>query len=80
MAVMMEGNRTLAADDVDCCVSQIDCLSKWHVMNFHPVIQNCRHCLVTGQIGHQMEPYSLSFRWRSFRRNALLNKDSGKLL
>jgi len=34
MAAVKEGNRTLAADHIDWCVSQIDCLCKWHVVNF----------------------------------------------
>jgi len=35
IAAVTEGNRTLAAaDDDDWCDSQIDCLCKWHVVNF----------------------------------------------
>ena len=60
MAAVKEGNRTLAADEVDWCVSQIDCLCEWHVVNFYPVIVNCRLRFVPSQIGHQVEPYSLS--------------------
>jgi len=60
MAAEREGNRTLAVDDIDWCFSQIDCLCKWHVMNLYPVILNCRHSIVAGPIGHQVEPYSLS--------------------
>jgi len=60
MAAVKEGNCTIAADDIDWCVSQIDCLCDWHVVNFDPVILNCRHHVVASQIGHQVEPYSLS--------------------
>jgi hypothetical protein len=37
MAAVNEGNRTLAADDIDWCVSQINFLCEWHVVNIHPV-------------------------------------------
>jgi len=60
MTAVKEGNCTLAADDIDWCVSQIDCLCELHVVNCYPVIVNCRHCIAAGQIGHQVEPYSLS--------------------
>jgi len=60
MAAVREGNRTLAADDIDWCGSQIDSLCEWHVMNYYQVIPNCRHRVVASQIGHQVEPYSLS--------------------
>jgi hypothetical protein len=60
MAAVKERHCTLAADDIDWCVSQIDCLCEWHVMNFYPVILNCRHRVVASQIGHEVEPYSRS--------------------
>jgi len=60
MAAVMEGNRTLEADDIDWCVSQMDCLCEWHVVNFYLVILNCCHCIDASQTGHQVEPYSLS--------------------
>jgi len=60
MAAVKKSNRTLAADDIDCCVSQIDCLCEWHVVNIYLEILNCRHRVVASQIGHQVEPYSLS--------------------
>jgi len=59
MAAVKEGNRTLGVD-IDWCGSQIDCLCEWHGVYFHPVILNCRHRVVASQIGHQVEPYSLS--------------------
>ena len=59
MAAVKEGKRTLAAD-IDWCGSQIDCLCEWHVVNFYPVILNCRHHVVASKIGHQGELYSLS--------------------
>jgi len=58
MAAVKEGNCNLAADDIDWCVSQIDCLCEWHIVNFHLVILNYRHSVVASQIGHQVEPYS----------------------
>ena len=60
MAAVKVGNHTLVADDMDWCVSQIDGLCEWHVVNFYPVILNCCHCIVASQIGHQVEPHSLS--------------------
>jgi hypothetical protein len=60
MADVKEGNRILVADDIDWCVSQIDCLSEWHLVNLYLVTLNCRHCIVASQIGHQVEPYSLA--------------------
>jgi hypothetical protein len=60
MAAVKEGNHTLVADTIYWCVSQIDYLSKWHVVNFYPVILNCRHCVVASETGHQVKPYSLS--------------------
>jgi hypothetical protein len=60
MAAVEDCNCTLAVDDIDWCVSQIACLCECHVMNFDPVILNCHHRIVTSQIGHQVEQYSLS--------------------
>jgi len=60
MAAVKEGNRTLAADGINWCVSQIDCLCEWHVVNFYPVILNCRDHVSASQIGPQVEQYSLS--------------------
>jgi len=60
MTAVKEGNHTLAADDIDWCVSLIDCLCEWHVMNFYPVILNCHHPFVVSQLGQQVQPYSMS--------------------
>jgi len=79
MAVVKEGSRTLAADDIDWCVSQIDCLCERHVVNFYLVILNCCHRVVASQIGHPVEPYSLS-SVEILSSTCSLNKDSGKLL
>jgi len=46
MAAVEEGNRTLAADEIDWCISQIDCIREWHVVNFYLVILNCHHHVV----------------------------------
>jgi len=59
MAPSKEGNRTLAADDIDWCVSQIECFCEWHGVKLYPVILNCRHCVVARKRGYQVEPYSL---------------------
>ena len=56
MTAVMEGNGTLAADDNDSSVSQIDCLREWHVMNCYPVSLHCRQWVVASQIGHRLEP------------------------
>ena len=60
MAAVQEGNRTLAADDIDWCITQIDSVCEWHVVNFYPVILNCCHHVVATHLGHQVEAYSLS--------------------
>jgi hypothetical protein len=60
IAAVTEDNCTLAADDTDWCVFQIDCLCEWHVVNFYAVSLYCRHRVVAGQIGHRVEPYLLS--------------------
>jgi len=57
MAAVKEGNHTLAADDIDWRVSQINCLCEWQVVNYNLVILNCRHWIVVSQIGHQVEPF-----------------------
>jgi hypothetical protein len=59
MAAVKEGNRTLAAENIDWCVFQIDLLCEWHVVNVYPVILNCRQHIIASQIGHQVESYSL---------------------
>jgi len=60
MAAVKEGNRTLAANDIDWGFSQIDCLCVWHVVNIYLVILNCCHRVVVSRLGHLVEPYSLS--------------------
>jgi hypothetical protein len=60
MAAVKKGNRTLAVDDIDWCVSQIDSLCKWHIVNLCPVILICCHRIVESQIGPKVELYLLS--------------------
>jgi len=60
MAAVEEGDHTHLADDIDGCVSQIDYLGEWHVVNFYTVILIRHHRVVVSEIGHQVEPYSLS--------------------
>jgi len=79
MAAVKEGNHTHAAVDIDWRASQIDCLCWWQVVYHYPVILNCRHGAVASQIGHPVEPYSLSLveipssTWS-------VNKDGGKVV
>ena len=54
MAAVKEDNSSLAADDIDWCVAQIDYLCEWHVVNIYPVILNSHHRVVASQIGHQV--------------------------
>jgi len=60
MAAVKVGNHTLAAEDIDQCVSQIDCRCLWQFMNHYPKILNCRYCIVAPQFGHHVEPCTLS--------------------
>ena len=60
LAAVNVGNRTLTADHINWCVSHIDCLCEWHVVNSHPVILNCHRRIVASHIGHQVKSYSLS--------------------
>jgi len=79
MAAVKEGNYTHAAVNIDWRASQIDCVCQWQVMYDYLVILNCRHGAVASQIGHPVEPYSLSLveipssTWS-------VNKDGGKVL
>jgi hypothetical protein len=60
MAAVKNGNNTHAAVDIDWSAAQIDCLSQWQVVYHSQVILTCGHGAVASQIGHPMEPYSLS--------------------
>jgi len=60
MAAVEVGNHTLAADDIDQCVSQFDCLCLWQFVNHYPKILNCHHGIVASQTGHLVETYSRS--------------------
>ena len=60
MAAVKEGNRTLVADDIAWCASQINWLCKWHVVNYYSVILNYCYRIVANQIGHQVVQFSLS--------------------
>jgi len=79
MAAVKKGNHNHVAVDIDWRASQIDCLWRWQVVYHYPVILNCRHGAVASQIGHPMEPYSLSLgempslTWS-------VNKDGGKVV
>ena len=46
MATVKECKCTLVAEDIDYCVSQIDCLCEWLLVNVYLVNLNCRHRVV----------------------------------
>jgi len=60
MAVVMASYHAHAADDIHWCVSQIDCLSQWQVVNNYLRILIGYHSIVASQIDHLVEPCSLS--------------------
>jgi len=60
MAAVEEGNHSHVADDIDRCVSQINCSYHWQLWNYYPMILNRRHGVVGSQTGNPVEPY-----WRS---------------
>jgi len=60
MAAVKEGNHTHVAVDIAWRISQIDYLWPWQVVYHYSVILNCCHSAVARQIGHPVEPYSLS--------------------
>jgi hypothetical protein len=62
MATVKEGNHTHAADDIDCPVSEIQCLCQYQVVNYCPRILNCHQSAVGSQLPHPVEPYSLFSR------------------
>jgi len=79
MAALKEGNHTHVAVDIDWRVSWIGCHCQWYFGNHHPRILHYRHGAVASQIGHPLEPYSLSLvEIRS--STCSVNKDWGELL
>ena len=60
MVAVQEGNHTIAADDIDWCVHQVDCLCPRWFLKYYVMILNCRHGVVARQIGHPVVPYLLS--------------------
>jgi len=79
MAAVKEGNHTHAGVDIDWRVSYIDCLCQWWFVNHYPRILNCRHGAVANQIGHPVEPDSLS-SVEIPSSTCPVNKEGGKLL
>jgi hypothetical protein len=77
MAAGKEGNHTPVAVDIDWCVSQIDCLSRWQVVYHYLVIRNCRLGTVASQLGHPVESYLLSLVEISSSTGSV-NIDGGK--
>jgi len=37
-AARMVDKHTIAADVIDWCISQLNCLSHWHWLNYYPMI------------------------------------------
>jgi len=79
MAAVKEGNCTLAADDINWWISQIDCPCQWQFVIIYPVILHCHYYIIASQIGHRVEPYELS-SVEIFPSTYSVKKDSGKLL
>ena len=59
MDAVKEGNHTLAADDIDQCVSRNDCLCLLQFVNHYPEILKCDHVVGVSQIGFPAEPHSM---------------------
>ena len=79
MAAVQEGNHTPAADDIDWCVHQVDCLCQGQFVNYYPMILNCCHRVVPRQIGHTVVPYLLSLV-EILSSTSSVMKDGGNLL
>ena len=57
IAAGKEGNYTDAADHIDWCVSQIDCLYQWQIVNNFPRILNYYHSTFASHSDHPVESY-----------------------
>ena len=78
MSAVKAGNHIHASDDIDCFVSQIDCLCQSQFMTHFLMILNYLQSAVACQIGQLLEPYSLSsVEIRS--STCSVNTDCGKL-
>jgi len=79
MAAVKEGNHTHAVVDIGWRVSQIGGLCQWQVVSHYPRILNGRPGAVASQIGHLVEPYSLSLV-EILSSTWSVNQDGGELL
>jgi hypothetical protein len=60
MAAVKADNHKHEADDIERCVSEINCLCRWQFMNDYLMIMNFLHGVFTGQTGDPVEAYWLS--------------------
>jgi len=59
MATVPERNHILAADNINRCVYQVDCLGQGQFVKYYLMILNCRYGVVRRQTGHLVQAYSL---------------------
>lgn len=79
IATVKEGNQTHSADDIDWCVSLINCLCPGQFMNYSMMNLHCYHGIVAIQIGYPVEPYSL-FAVEISSSTCIIQIAGGKLL
>ena len=79
IAVLKEGNHTHLEDGINCHDFQIDCLCQWRFVNHHLRILNCHHGDIASQIGHRVEPSSLTLVEIPLS-SCSVNPDCGRLL
>lgn len=60
IVAVKESNHMHAGDDIDWCVSRMDCDCYGYFQNYYPMIPNCHQGTAVSQIGRMMVPYSLS--------------------
>jgi len=78
MAAAKKGNQMRSADDIDWCVTHINCC-QWQFMNHFLRIRNCSHGIVTSYIDHLVKPYSPS-SVEIGASTCAVTTDGGKLL
>ena len=79
MVAVKAGNHTHMADDIDCVVSQMDCLCQWQWLNYRLMILNYLQGVVACQMGRLDESYLLSSVGIQWSRCSV-NNDGCKLL
>ena len=60
MVAVKAGNHTHVADDIDWCVSEMECLGQWQFVNYFLMILKCLHSIVACQIDHLDQPCLLT--------------------